>query len=245
MKTKTLRLVFFFPLALVSAYLFKEALYSVFGSNHFSRNILIWLITVYIFMLTLVSIIPKYKNECLKYSFNIILFYSIAYLLVLYSTWEINGSFDVINTSIPIGCIVGSTLTFFLLKDSFRDKEESIKLIESDQNFFFDILPIKEQQALKDQAQRELMAEYEAQGVEEYVISNSEIITRAIFIFENDEMIVHNKLKETDPQPLEKKFTEVETSEISIGNPKLTRAEKLLLQTMKDRKNKNKPTSAV
>jgi len=195
-------------------------------------------------MLTLVSIIPKYKNECLKYSFNIILFYSIAYLLVLYSTWEINGSFDVINTSIPIGCIVGSTLTFFLLKDSFRDKEESIKLIESDQNFFFDILPIKEQQALKDQAQRELMAEYEAQGVEEYVISNSEIITRAIFIFENDEMIVHNKLKETDPQPLEKKFTEVETSEISIGNPKLTRAEKLLLQTMKDRKNKNKPTSA-
>ena len=245
MKTKTLRLVFFFPLALVSAYLFKEALYSVFGSNHFSRNILIWLITVYIFMLTLVSIIPKYKNECLKYSFNIILFYSIAYLLVLYSTWEINGSFDVINTSIPIGCIVGSTLTFFLLKDSFRDKEESIKLIESDQNFFFDILPIKEQQALKDQAQRELMAEYEAQGVEEYVISNSEIITRAIFIFENDEMIFHNKLKETDPQPLEKKFTEVETSEISIGNPKLTRAEKLLLQTMKDRKNKNKPTSAV
>tara|TARA_R110000751_G_scaffold390_1_gene1553 strand:- start:12297 stop:13049 length:753 start_codon:yes stop_codon:yes gene_type:complete len=213
LKFKTLKWIVSLPLSLAIAHLLKEALFLVFDSRNFSSSFFVWLFTSFIFMITLVSVAPHHKSKCVKYSFYIILLYSLGFILLLFSIWEFNGSFNTVHFSISLGCAAGSTLTFLLLRNEYIDNDYSPKLIESDQNFFFDIIPIKEQQELKDQAQRELMAEYEAQGVEEYEISDSVVNARAIFIFENREMIDQDTLKEMKYKPQKKKLTEVETAE--------------------------------
>ena len=76
------------------------------------------------------------------------------------------------------------------------DEQRQGILLEREQNFL-SVLPAEEQQALKDQAQRELMAEYEAQGVEEYEISDQEITARAVSLFENQNTETNAETQET------------------------------------------------
>ncbi|WP_442846341.1 hypothetical protein [Leeuwenhoekiella sp. H156] len=206
MKTKILKQILFIPLSVITAYFFQETLFFVFDSKDFSSSFLVWLFTTFILMLTLASTVPTHKNECVKYSFQIILFYSIAYILFLASIWELNGSFSFIKISIPLGCLTGATLTFFLLKNNYPDSSKKTELIDSGPNFFLELLPAEKQQALKDEAQRAITTEYEAQGLTEYDISDQEITARAVKLFESN---THNEYS----TPRKKKFSEVERAE--------------------------------